>query len=92
MAEPRSPVIRFPRRQSPIPKTCPPPPRDTQGDAELRASLLADIFDELIRKKGEHPEGLLVHAAALFAKDLLEEMVVLYRQALCEAQGGSGHV
>ncbi len=86
MTEPRSRVVRFPRRHSPIPKNYV-PPRDAQGDAELRAGMLTDLFDELISKKGEYPEGLQVLAASLFGKDLLDEMVVLYRQALSEARG-----
>ncbi|KIQ04470.1 MULTISPECIES: hypothetical protein [Pseudomonas] len=83
-------VIRFPKRQSPIPQK-PFPAVDLQGEAELRASLVCDLFDEVIKKKDEPQDSMQIHVAALFAKDLVEEMVVLYRRALCEDPGGEIH-
>ncbi|CAD5105962.1 hypothetical protein [Zestomonas carbonaria] len=77
-------VIPFPRRNplhNPVPIHCP-----FQAAAELRAALLAKTLRQLPHV--EDPAQL--DEAAILADGLLSDLVVLYRNAIAQAQGRSG--
>lgn len=83
-------VLNFPKRPSPISGTNF-QPRNAQADAELRIALLGELFEELARKERERPDSLRVRMACFTAKELLDELTVLYRRALSETRGGNDH-
>ncbi|WP_416638101.1 hypothetical protein [Pseudomonas sp. OHS18] len=86
MANPLGRVLNFPKRPSPITganfQT-----RSALADADLRAVLLNELLEDLLRKE----RSLQVRLACFAAQELLNELTVLYRRASCENQGGSRH-
>ncbi|EOW3649315.1 hypothetical protein [Pseudomonas aeruginosa] len=87
MAEFETCVVPFPRRPSPLHES----ERSTlpsEAAAELRATMLGNLLDQMAEPDGLQPESLRLRIAAYSALDLLDEMVVLYRRALSEARGG----
>lgn len=85
-------VVPFPKRPSPIPDANF-QPCNAQADAELRAAILRELFDDLISQVEQSADQLQIRLASLAAQDLLDELVVLYRRALSQAQtvGGAPH-
>lgn len=59
-----------------------------EADADIRASMLSDLLDRLANDQGnaDSPTDLRQRIAAYMARDLLDEMVTLYRKALSEAR------
>ncbi len=90
MANPLGRVLNFPRRPSPITganfQT-----QSALADADLRAVLLNELLEDLLRKERERPDALRVRMACVAAQELLNELTVLYRRASCENQGGNHH-
>ena len=60
-----------------------------EAAAELRATMLGNLLDQMAGPDGLQPENLRLRLAAYSAQDLLDEMVVLFRRALSEARGGA---
>ncbi|MCW2292672.1 hypothetical protein M2262_002722 [Pseudomonas sp. BIGb0408] len=87
MTDSRPPIPPFPGRKRPTPRPGS-QSLDAQSEAEQRADLLLCLFNELLGKKNERTDSLEIRVAYLFAKDLVEELVALYRQALREAREG----
>lgn len=88
MAEFETSVIPFPRRPSPLHES-ERSPLAVEAEAELRATMLGDLLDQMTEPNGYQPENLRLRVAAYSAQDLLDEMVVLFRRALSEARGGA---
>jgi len=88
MAELETCVVPFPRRPSPLHES-EHSPLPVEAAAELRATMLGDLLDQMT--DGFQPENLRLRVATYAAQDLLDEMVVLYRRALSEARGGAAH-
>ena len=88
MANPLGRVLNFPRRPSPITgatfQT-----RSALADADLRAALLNELLEDLLRKERERPDSLRVRMACFAAQELLTVLTVLYRRASCENRGGA---
>ena len=59
-----------------------------EADADIRASMLSDLLDRLANDQGnaDNPTDLRQRISAYMARDLLDEMVTLYRRALSEAR------
>lgn len=83
-------VLNFPRRPTPISRTNF-QPRSALADAELRAVLLRELFEDLSKKERERPDSLRVRMACEAAKELLDELTILYRRAISEPQVGNRH-
>jgi len=82
-------VLNFPKRPNPISG----PNFQTQtalDDADLRAALLSELLEDLLQKERERPDSLRVQMACIAAQDLLNELTVLYRRAVCETDGADG--
>ena len=82
-------VIPFPMRPSPLHES----ERSnvaSEADAEMRATALGDLLDQIAEPEGFPLNGLQMRILAHSALGLLDEMVVLYRRALSEARGGAG--
>lgn len=78
----------FPRRPSPLHESeC--STLTSEASAELRATMLGNLLDQMAEPEGLQPENLRLRIAAYSALDLLDEMVVLYRRALSETRGGA---
>ncbi|UCJ19258.1 hypothetical protein K5Q02_15175 [Pseudomonas sp. MM211] len=90
MANSQGRVLPFPRRPSPIPLTNY-QPRTAQADAELRAAMLKELLDDLTIRAEHSTDRLRIRLVTLAANDLLDELVVLYRRALCQLPGGDRH-
>ncbi|MCY1546177.1 hypothetical protein D9M68_821610 [compost metagenome] len=88
MAEFETCVVPFPRRRSPLHES-EPSPLPIEAAAELRATMLGNLLDQMAGPDGLQPENLRLRIAAYSAQDLLDEMVVLFRRALSEARGGA---
>ena len=88
MAEFETCVVPFPRRPSPLHES-ERSPLPIEAAAELRATMLGNLLDQIAEPDGLHPENLHLRVAAYSAQDLLDEMVVLFRRALSEARGGA---
>jgi hypothetical protein len=90
MANPLGRVLNFPKRPSPITganfQT-----RSALADADLRAVLLNELLEDLLRKERDRPDSLRVRMACFAAQELLNELTVLYRRASCESRGGNRH-
>lgn len=90
MANPLGRVLNFPKRPSPITganfQT-----QSALADADLRAVLLNELLEDLLRKERERPDALRVRMACVAAQELLTELTVLYRRASCENQGANRH-
>lgn len=87
MAEFETCIVPFPRRPSPLHESKR-SPLPVEATAELRATMLGNLLDQIAEPDGLQPENLRLRIAAYSALDLLDEMVVLYRRALSEARGG----
>ncbi len=88
MAEFETCVVPFPRRPSPLHES----ERSAlpvEAAAELRATMLGNLLDQIAEPDGFHAHNLRLRVAAYSALDLLDELVVLYRRALSEARGGT---
>jgi hypothetical protein len=90
MAEFETCVVPFPRRPSPLHES-ESSPLPVEAAAELRATMLGDLLDQMSGQDGFQPENLRLRVVTYAAQDLLDEMVVLYRRALSEARGGVCH-
>ncbi|MDH4609717.1 hypothetical protein [Pseudomonas sp. BN102] len=88
MAEFETCVIPFPRRPSPLHES-ERSPLPVEAAAELRATMLGNLLDQLAEPDGFQPENLRLRLVVYSAQDLLDEMVVLFRRALSEARGGA---
>ncbi|MDT4888788.1 hypothetical protein FQZ97_1254010 [compost metagenome] len=88
MAEFETCVIPFPKRPSPLHES-ERSPLPSEAAAELRATMLGNLLDQMAGPDGFQPENLRLRVAAYSAQDLLDEMVVLFRRALSEARGGA---
>lgn len=88
MAEFETCVVPFPRRPSPLHES-EPSPLPIEAAAELRATMLGNLLDQMAAPDGLQPENLRLRITAYSAQDLLDEMVVLFRRALSEARGGA---
>lgn len=66
--------------------------RSIEADADLRASMLADLLNQLAEHGSGHPEELRLKVACNIAQELLDEMVTLYRRALSSSRGSNPHV
>ena len=88
MAEFETCVIPFPRRPSPLHES-EHSPLPIEAAAELRATMLGNLLDQIAGPNGFQPENLRLRLTAYSAQDLLDEMVVLFRRALSEARGGA---
>ncbi|MNE52606.1 hypothetical protein D3C80_1472870 [compost metagenome] len=88
MAEFGTCVVPFPRRPSPLHES-ERSPLSVEAAAELRATMLGNLLDQMADPSGLQPEYLRLRLAAYSAQDLLDEMVVLFRRALSEARGGA---
>lgn len=88
MTNPPGRVLNFPKRPSPITGTNYQTP-NALADADLRAALLSELLDDLLRKERDRPDSLRVQMACIAAQDLLNELTVLYRRAACETGSGS---
>ncbi|MFG5862624.1 hypothetical protein [Metapseudomonas sp. CR1201] len=88
MAEFETCVVPFPRRPSPLHES-ERSPLPVEAAAELRATMLGNLLDQMAGPDGFQPENLRLRVAAYSAQDLLDEMVVLFRRALSEARGGA---
>ncbi|MNZ15260.1 hypothetical protein D3C78_322060 [compost metagenome] len=88
MAEFRSCIVPFPKRPSPL-NELEPVSDSLQAEAELRAVMLGELLHEFAGPEGFHPEHLRLKVSVFAAQELLDEMVLLYRRAISEAQGGS---
>lgn len=87
MTNPPGRILNFPKR----PSTLSGPHFQTHSalaDADLRAALLSELFEDLLRKERERPDSLRVQMACIAAQDLLHELTVLYRRAVCETSEG----
>lgn len=88
MADSPGRVLPFPSRPSPARvtsyKACP-----AQADAELRADMLRELLDDLVIQEQLETDYLRILAASLAANALLNELVVLYRRAISQVQGGA---
>ena len=62
-----------------------------EADADLRASMLADLLVQLAERGSGHPEELRLKVACDIAQELLDEMVKLYRRALSSSRGSNPH-
>ena len=88
MTDPKGTVLPFPANQTLLRQ-----PEFThespEADANLRASMLGDLLDRLALSDmidtGD-PDDLHQRITAYMARDLLDEMVTLYRRALSEAR------
>lgn len=87
MAEFNTCVVPFPRRSRPLQEPSR-PPLTIEAEAELRATMLGNLLEQMSEPDGLQPENLRLRVAACSAQDLLDEMVVLFRRALSEARGG----
>ncbi|GLX12648.1 hypothetical protein Pstr01_08870 [Pseudomonas straminea] len=90
MANPLGRVLNFPRRPNPITGAT----FQTQNalaDADLRAALLYELLEDLLRKERERPDPLRVRMTCVAAQELLNELTVLYRRASCDNLGGNRH-
>lgn len=88
MAEFETCVVPFPRRPSPLHES----ERSAlpvEAAAELRATMLGNLLDQIAEPDAFHAHNLRLRVAAYSALDLLDELVVLYRRALSEARGGA---
>ncbi|MDP2243391.1 hypothetical protein [Pseudomonas sp.] len=90
MAEFETCVVPFPRRPSPLHES-EPSPFPVEAAAELRATMLGNLLDQIAEPDGFQAHNLRLRVTAYSALDLLDELVVLYRRALSEARGGVGH-
>ncbi|WP_296217288.1 hypothetical protein [Pseudomonas sp. UBA2684] len=90
MAEFETCIVPFPRRPSPLHES-ERSPLTVEAAAELRATMLGNLLDQMAEPHGFQPENLRLRVAAYSAQDLLDEMVVLYRRALSEARGSASH-
>ncbi len=63
--------------------------RSIEADADLRASMLADLLNQLAERGSGHPEELRLKVACNIAQELLDEMVTLYRRALSSSRRGN---
>lgn len=90
MAEFETCILPFPRQPSPLHES-ERSPLPVEAAAELRATMLGNLLDQLAEPDGLQPENLRLRIAAYSALDLLDELVVLYRRALSEARGGARH-
>lgn len=88
MAEFETCVVPFPRRPSPLHES-ERSPLPVEAAAELRATMLGNLLDQMVEPDGFQPDNLRLRVAAYSALDLLDELVVLYRRALSEARGGA---
>ena len=88
MAEFETCIIPFPRRPSPLHES-ERSPLPVEAAAELRATMLGNLLDQMASPDGLQPDNLRLRVAAYSAQDLLDEMVVLFRRALSEARGGA---
>ena len=88
MAEFETCVVPFPRRPSPL-HDSERSPLPIEAAAELRATMLGNLLDQMVGPDGFQPANLRLRVAAYSAQDLLDEMVVLFRRALSEARGGA---
>ena len=59
-----------------------------ETDADIRASMLSDLLERLAVDQGDagNLADLRQRITAYMARDLLDEMVTLYRRALSEAR------
>lgn len=59
-----------------------------ETDADIRAFMLSDLLERLGNDQDnvDNPTGLRQRIAAYMARDLLYELVTLYRRALSEAR------
>lgn len=87
MADTKGAVLPFPAnsallRQPELTRESP------ETDADIRASMLSDLLERLGNDQGnvDNPTDLRQRIAAYMARDLLDEMVTLYRKALSEAR------
>lgn len=87
MAKLETCVVLFPRRPSPLHES-ERSPLPVEVAAELRATMLGNLLNQMAELDGFQPENLRTRIAAYSAQDLLDEMVVLFRRALSEARGG----
>lgn len=87
MAEFETCIIPFPRQPSPL-HEFERSPLSVEAAAELRATMLGNLLDQMAEPDDVQAENLRLRVAAYSALDLLDEMVVLYRRALSEARGG----
>lgn len=65
--------------------------RSIEADADLRASMLADLLNQLAGHGSGHPEELRLKVACNIAQELLDEMVTLYRRALSTSRVSNTH-
>ena len=91
MAELTSSILPFPSspdllRQPSLAAT------DVEADADLRASILGNLLDQFADSHVGHPDDLRRKVASHTARELLNELVTLYRRALSNARSGNTHV
>lgn len=65
--------------------------RSIEADADLRASMLGDLLLQLAERDSGHPEELRLKVACNIGRELLDEMVTLYRRALSSSRGSNPH-
>jgi hypothetical protein len=88
MAEFEPCAAPFPRRPSPL-HEAESSPLPGEAAAELRATMLGNLLDQMAESDGFQQENLRLRVATYSAPYTLDEMVVLYRRALSEARGGA---
>ena len=90
MAEKKPSVVPFPSKLSAL-NQMDLSTRSIEADADLRASMLADLLNQLVEHGSGHPEELRLKVACNIAQELLDEMVTLYRRALSSSRGSNTH-
>ncbi|MBS7690295.1 hypothetical protein I0E98_06560 [Pseudomonas lalucatii] len=89
-------MARFNAVVVPFPKRCAPLEHfDGQGchfqaAAELRVAMLHKLFAILVRMEAPSPGARPLHEACDSARELLNEVLVLYRRSLAQAHGRAG--
>ncbi|WP_145150272.1 hypothetical protein [Pseudomonas oryzihabitans] len=64
---------------------------DIEADADLRAAILGDLLDQIADNRVGHPDDLRLKVASHLARELLDELVTLYRRAVSNARSGNTH-
>ncbi|MDM8348758.1 hypothetical protein P8H27_07575 [Pseudomonas sp. sp1636] len=82
-------VIPFPKRFKPL-DCLDDPVCYFQAAAELRVAMLHKLFNILARSGVAAPAATELHELCQNARELLNDVVVLYRSSLAQAQGRAG--
>ena len=89
MTRPNPAVIPFPKRYVPL-DCLDSPICHFQAAAEVRGAMLHKLFSILARSEATAATATDLHELCQGARELLNDVVVLYRSSLTQAQGRAG--